>query len=244
MAKGERTREAILREALAQSSHIGLQGLTIGVLADRMGMSKSGAFAHFRSKEQLQFDVLTFAGEHFRRLVFLPALACERGLPRLTTLFDRWLGWDGYADYALPGGCVFVTAAREFDDEPDGPVRDLLVEQQRQWLTAIATVVRGGIAEGHLRQDTDPELFANDLFSVMLGYHFSARLLRDPQATARARRGYHRLMTEIRTEDARTSVSPATSHPATPLPPPVTPPACPQPIGKPSTERRFHVSPK
>lgn len=218
MSKGEQTREAILREALAQSSHLGLQGITVGMLAERMEMSKSGLFAHFRSKEQLQSDVLTFAGEHFRRLVFLPALQQSRGLPRLTALFERWLGWDGYADYALPGGCIFVTAAREFDDEPDGPIRDLVVDQQRQWLDTLATIVRGAITEGHFVADTDPEQFAHDLMAVMLGYHFSARLLRDRAATDRARVAFRRLVDEVRTADNPDDAD-RNPPPAVPTPP-------------------------
>ncbi|WP_029136531.1 TetR/AcrR family transcriptional regulator [Nakamurella lactea] len=199
MSKGEQTREAILREALAQSSHVGLQGITVGMLAEKLNMSKSGLFAHFRSKEQLQTDVLLFAAEHFRRVVLLPALRQPRGLPRLTRLFETWSGWDGYADFALPGGCIFVTVAREYDDEPDGPIRDLIVRQQRDWLDSIAIVVRGAISEGHFAPTTDPERFAHDLLAVMLGYHFAARLLRDPQATDRARCSFQRLVEEART---------------------------------------------
>lgn len=196
MSKGEQTRETILREALAQSSHVGLHGITVGMLAEKLQMSKSGLFAHFHSKEQLQTDVLEFAAEHFRRLVLLPALQQPRGLTRLTTLFERWLGWDGYAEFALPGGCIFITVAREYDDEPDGPVRDLIVRQQREWLTSIGIIVGGAIGEGQFAATTDPELFAHDLLGVMLGYHFAARLLRDQRATERARRGFGRLVRE------------------------------------------------
>lgn len=197
MGKGEQTRELALREALAQSSHVGLQGITIGGLAEKLGMSKSGLFAHFRSKEQLQLDVLDFAGRIFVGRVFTPALDVPRGEPRLWFIVDRWLGWVGYADYALPGGCVFLTAAREFDDEPDGPVRDQLVAQQQEWLDSLALVIRGGVREGHFRDDTDPDQVAHDLLAIMLGYHFAVRLLRDERAEARTRRAVERLLDDL-----------------------------------------------
>lgn len=198
MTKGEQTRETALREALAQSSHVGLQGITIGGLADSLSMSKSGLFAHFRSKEQLQIDVLDLAGDLFIARVFTPALEAPRGEPRLRAILEHWLGWDGYADYALPGGCIFVTAAREFDDEPDGPVRDRIVRQQQEWLETLARVVRGGVTEEQFREDTDPEQVAHDLNALMLGYHFAARLMRDERAADRARASFERLLCDLR----------------------------------------------
>src|SRR5690606_18572872 len=116
VTKGAQTREAVLPEARDQASLRGLNGLTIGTLADRIGMSKSGLFAHFRSKDQLQVDTLDHAAERFRTHVVLPALREPAGEPRLRTLVERWLGWDGDADYAAPGGCVFAAGAMEFDD--------------------------------------------------------------------------------------------------------------------------------
>lgn len=198
MTKGDETRETALREALAQSSHLGLRGITIGRLADSLGMSKSGVYAHFQSKEQLQIGVLDLAGEVFTQVVLFPALAEPRGEPRLRALVERWLGWDGYADYALPGGCIFVTVAREYDDEPAGPVRDRIVRQQVDWLASLGRVVQGGIREGHFREDLDTTAVAHDLYALMLGYHFAARLLRDPEATARARASFERLLTDLR----------------------------------------------
>ncbi|AKU17675.1 TetR/AcrR family transcriptional regulator [Luteipulveratus mongoliensis] len=198
MTKGLETRELVLREALAQSSHLGLKGLSIGALATSLEMSKSGLFAHFRSKEQLQTDVLAFAGDGIRRLVLEPAIAEPRGEPRIRKLFERWIGWEGYADYALPGGCVFVEASREFDDEPEGPVRDTLVRLQRDWLDSVETIFRTGISEEHLRADADPRQLAYDLNAIMLGFHFSTRLLRDPDAAMRAERAFERLLDDHR----------------------------------------------
>ena len=196
--KGELTREAVLREALEQASGVGLRGITIGTLADSMGMSKSGLFAHFGSKEGLQTAVLDFAADHFSRLVVRPALQQPRGEPRLRTLFERWLGWGGYSDYALPGGCIFVAVASEFDDAPDGPVRTKVVQTERDLLDTIETIVRSGIAEGQFRDDADTAAFAQDLLAIVLGYNFSARLLRDDAATKRAHAAFDRLLDHIR----------------------------------------------
>jgi AcrR family transcriptional regulator len=198
VSKGDDTREAVLAEALAQSSQVGLRGITIGGLADSMGMSKSGLFAHFGSKEGLQGAVMDYAAEWFSQLVVRPALKEPRGEPRLRALFERWLGWGGYSDYALPGGCIFVAVASEFDDAPDGPVRDKVVQLEKDLLDTIETIVRGGMTEGQFREDTDPSAFAHDMLAVVLGYNFSARLLRDDAASARAHAAFERLLDHIR----------------------------------------------
>lgn len=199
MAKGLETRDAVLREALAQSSRVGLRGITIGGLADSMGMSKSGLFAHFKSKEQLQVDTLEFAADSFTRAVLHEALKAPRGEPRVRVLLDRWLGWAGFADYAMPGGCVFATASREFDDEPDGPVRDALVKGQLDWRDSIETIFRSGISEGHFRADADPRQFASELLGIMLSYLFAARLFREPtDAADRAHRALEHLLDSVR----------------------------------------------
>lgn len=197
MRKGDSTREAVLREALAQSSRVGLRGITIGGLADSMGMSKSGLFAHFGSKEGLQTAVMDYAADAFVRLVIHPALQAPRGEPRVRTLFERWLGWDGLDDFALPGGCIFVAVTTEFDDEPDGPVRDRIVRIQRDFLDTIETIIRTGVAEGHFRDDTDTAQAAHELYGIMLGHHFAARLMRDPAATTRAHSAFEHLLDSI-----------------------------------------------
>ena len=198
MSKGVETREAVLREALAQSSQVGLRGITIGGLADSMGMSKSGLFAHFGSKEGLQSAVMDYAADHFTQLVIRPALKEPRGEPRLRRLFERWLGWGGYADYALPGGCIFISVASEFDDAPDTPVRAKVVQTERDLLDTIETIVRGGIADGQFREDADPAAFAHDLLAIVLGYNFSARLMRDDAAVTRAQDAFERLLRHLR----------------------------------------------
>jgi AcrR family transcriptional regulator len=199
VSKGDETRDAVLAEALAQSSQLGLRGITIGGLAEAMGMSKSGLFAHFRSKEGLQVAVMDYAIERFVAVVLAPALAAPRGEPRVRALFERWLDWDGYSEYALPGGCLFVGVTTEFDDEPDGPVRDKVVATQRDWLDSIATVFRSGVTEGHFRADLDAEQCAHELYSVMLGYHFAARLMKDRSASERARTAFEHLLERART---------------------------------------------
>jgi AcrR family transcriptional regulator len=190
MGKGEATRQAILEEAAGLASRVGLGGLTIGSLAARTRLSKSGLFAHFDSKQTLQAQVLEHVAAHFVDLVVRPALAVRRGEPRLRALFDRWLAWE---TGAYPGGCPLVAAMAELDDRP-GPVRDQLVRSQRDWLDTIAQVFRSGVGEGHFRADADPEQFAHDLQGVILAYHHASRLLRDPAAEARARRAFEALL--------------------------------------------------
>jgi AcrR family transcriptional regulator len=182
LTKGDQTREAVLAEALAQSSQVGLRGITIGGLAESMGMSKSGLFAHFGSKESLQLQVHTFNVERFTAEVIRPALREPRGEPRVRALFERWLSWA-----SASGGCPILAASFEFDDQP-GPVRDRLVRDQRDWLDTIAMVFAGGVTEGHFHRDADPCQFAQDLEGVMLAHHLTSRLLQDPDAERRTRR--------------------------------------------------------
>ncbi len=195
MTKGDTTRQTILAHAAGLASQVGLTGLTIGALADELELSKSGLFAHFRSKEALQIQLLEHAAARFTDEVIRPALKKPRGEPRMRAIFERWLAWD-QAD-ALPGGCVFVAAASELDDRP-GPLRDRLVALQRQWVDVIATSFRKGVEERRFRADADPEQFAQDLYGVMLAFHHHARLLSDPRAEQRARRAFDRLLRDAR----------------------------------------------
>ncbi len=196
MSRGTETRERILERAVAVATRDGLEGVTIGRLADDLRLSKSGLFRHFGSKEDLQLAVLRTASERFTEAVFRPALKAPRGLPRLEALVARWLEWvrggAGTAD-----GCLFVAAASELDDRP-GPVRDLLVETQRAWLGGIARAARLAIEEGHLRPGLDPEQFAFEFEAIGLGFHHAKRLLRDPRAEEHARRAFDRLLAAAR----------------------------------------------
>ncbi len=200
MRKGEATRERILESALELASTEGLTGLSIGRLADRNGMSKSGLFAHFGSKEGLQLDVLELATAKFRESVFTPALRADRGEPRLRALFTHWIDW---ADHqSAPGGCLLTAAAVELDDQP-GAARDALVDAQRLWTDTLARAVRIAIEERHFRGDVDPYLFAFQLHSILLGYHHARRLLRDPEAGRRARDAFEALIISARPRKAR-----------------------------------------
>jgi AcrR family transcriptional regulator len=192
MRKGEATRDAILEHAVALARRVGLEGLTIGRLADDLDLSKSGLFAHFRSKEALQVQVLEAAAARFVDVVVKPTLAVARGEPRIRALFDHWLQWE-----RRPGGCVFVQAAVDLDDR-DGPARDRLVQLQRDWLDAIATTARGAMREGHFRAALDPVQFAHDLNGIILAYHHAARLLRDTAAETRARASFEALVRAAR----------------------------------------------
>ncbi len=191
--KGKQTKSAILQQGLALASIKGLGGITIGVLADEVGMSKSGLYGHFKSKENLQLEILSFATERFIEEVVAPSLKATRGEPRVHTLFERWVKWAD-ANY-LPGGCIFIDAIAEFDDQP-GPIRDLLVKTQRDWMDTLATAARIAVEEKHFRADLDPVQFAYDIYSVAYGYHFAYRLLEDTNARKYANNSIKRILAD------------------------------------------------
>ena len=193
MSKGDETRTAILDEALDVASRVGFTGLTIGQLAEQTGMSKSGLFAHFQSKEQLQLQTLAHARRKFIDTTIRPALAVTRGEKRVRELFERWLAWAEI----LPGGCVFVTASIEFDDQP-GPMREALVADQRDWLDTLATVAETAVSEGDFRADLDPRQFAFEVQGLTLGYHHSARLLDDDRAQEHVRMAFESVLDRAR----------------------------------------------
>ncbi|MEM1207549.1 MAG: TetR/AcrR family transcriptional regulator [Acidobacteriota bacterium] len=193
MRKGEETRAEIVSKSLAMASTLGLGGLTIGAVAKAVGLSKSGLFAHFESKEDLQLQVLRAAGDRFVDRVVAPALRRPRGEPRIRAFFESWLEWEDAKD--LPGGCPFIALAIELDDQP-GPLRDALAASQRDWLDALATAGRIAMAEGHFRDDLDADQFAYDCYSIILAYHHFSRLLRDDRAGERARRSFEALLSQ------------------------------------------------
>lgn len=187
MSKGETTRAAIVEAALATASQVGLEALSLGELAKQVALSKSGLYAHFSSKENLQLAVLARAAEHFVEVVVAPALKMPRGEPRVRALFERWFDWSRASQ--LPGGCLFIAAASELDDRP-GPLRDALVASQRDWLSVLAQAARIAIEEGHFRPGLDPDQFAWEADALILGYHHSARLLQAADAETRARSAF------------------------------------------------------
>jgi len=158
-----------------------------------VGLSKSGLFAHFGSKEDLQLAVMRTAVDRFVHGVVSPALRQPRGEPRVKALFEGWLAWAAL----LPGGCPFLAVANDLDDRP-GPVRDYVVQAQRDWLDALGTAARIAVAEGHFRADLDVEQFAWDLDSIFLAYHRFHRLLRDPRTDERCRATFEALLERSR----------------------------------------------
>jgi AcrR family transcriptional regulator len=195
MSKGDLTRGRILEEAIAISSVDGVTGLTLGRLAETVGMSKSGLFAHFRSKEELQLQVLQETIERFKERVVSRALTAPRGEPRVQALFDRWIEWS--EDPAVPGGCLMTQASAELDDVPGAP-RELLVKAQREWRELLAEAARRAIEVGHFRADLDTELFAFQMLGIALSRHQAMRLLRDPGADAKSRRAFAALLAASR----------------------------------------------
>jgi AcrR family transcriptional regulator len=199
MGKGELTRQTILRHAANLATEVGLDGLTIGRLAEDLGLSKSGLFAHFHSKESLQLSAMEFAAQQFIDTAVKPSFTAARGEPRLRALFENWLAWPKKS--GLPGGCFFVAVATELDDQ-QGPVRDRLVQLQKDWLDTLAHAVRIAITEGHFRKDVDAGQFAYETYGIMLVTHHFARLLRDPKADNRARRAFEGLLAKSRKTSA------------------------------------------
>ncbi len=195
MRKGQLTHQTILDESVQLASRLGLLGLSVGGLADEVEMSKSGLFAHFRSKEQLQLETLAHARSLFIDVIIRPTRKVPDGEPRLRALVDRWFIW---ADESLGGGCLFVAAAVELDDRP-GPLRDALVTSEREWRGLLRSVVLSAVDRGEFATDLDPDQFTYELHALMLAYHHSSRLLtsRDEAAT-RTRSGVERLISAAR----------------------------------------------
>jgi len=198
MGKGAETRERILDQAVRLASRDGLEGLTIGTLSSELGLSKSGLFAHFGSKDELQLQVLQAAVERFEATVIRPALTAPRGEPRLRAVFDNWLVW--LHQESMPGGCPLIAAAVEFDDRP-GPQRDFLVLAHRKRAEFLAKAARMAIEAGHFRPDLDCEQLAFEFEATILAYHLAHRLRRDERALERARAAFARLLADASSGD-------------------------------------------
>ena len=173
MTKGEDTKEMILDIGLDMASRLGLEAVSIGVLAKAAQMSKSGLFAHFQSKENLQIEILRYAGDLFSEGVVNPTLRTEAGISRIRALVDNWVSWTA----RITGGCIFVQASNDFKDRP-GKVRDFLLLQQEAWIDSLRRIARSAIRVGHFRQDMDCDQFAFELYSLLLGFHLYYKLLR------------------------------------------------------------------
>ncbi len=190
MRKGELTRAAILEVALNLASRDGLEGLTIGLLADKMNMSKSGVFAHFGSREDLQSEVLKLYHANFEREVFFPSIKEARGLPRLQAMYARWIK---RVTVEIASGCIYISGAVEYDDRP-GPIREELASMVRAWQQALLRCVLQTIAIGDLKADTDPHQVVFEMYGLILALHHDARFLRMPGSVNRAQAGFDRLI--------------------------------------------------
>lgn len=191
--KRERTHQKLLRHGLELISTDGFAGATLGELADRAQLSKSGVFAHFGSSQALQLELLSAATDLARREVIEPAMQAPPGLPRLRRLFDRWLGWAPRS--GLPGGCPFVTATAEFDDV-EGEVRDYLVETLQGLIGVFQIVIHEAVAEGQLDPEVDAKALAWQIFGLYNMHHTMQRLMNDPDADAVALQGFETLIQE------------------------------------------------
>lgn len=174
MKKGDDTKNNILTIGLEMASRYGLEDVTIGSLAKTMQMSKSGIFGHFQSKENLQVLIINHAVEDFTENVIVPSLKVERGIPRIKVMVENWIKWGN----GLTGGCIFVSANNEFSDRP-GLVRDVLLSHQKSWLDSLAKLADSAINAGDFRPDIDINQFAFELYSLLLGFHYYHRMLKD-----------------------------------------------------------------
>jgi AcrR family transcriptional regulator len=208
MRKGELTRAAILDVALDLASRDGLEGLTIGLLADRMNMSKSGVFAHFGSREDLQIEVLKLYHHHFEQEVFYPSMKEPRGLPRLESMFTCWVK---RVTVEIASGCIYISGAVEYDDRP-GAIREELVGMVRAWQDALHRCVQQSIEMGHLRSDTDPQQMVYEMYGLILALHHDARFIKRSGSVDRAQLGFDRLLEVYRNSQPDTGAGAMKNH--------------------------------
>jgi len=190
LTRGEETRALILKAAMRQASVTGFEALTIGSLAAKTGMSKSGLFAHFGSKEELQIATLDESVRRFEESAMIPALSAPRGLKRLTSIFNNWLTWTARNDLST---CPLMTASMEFDDRP-GAVHDAMLIQTRRLHEAMVKAIRMTMETGEFSRDTDPEQFAFELFGIMSGMYRQRHLFPDKVLSQRAKKAFERLV--------------------------------------------------
>ena len=193
MPKGSDTKLTIIEAGLEMASRLGLESVTIGALAKETNMSKSGLFAHFQSKENLQIQILNLAGERFAELVVVPALKEKAGIPRIKAMVENWIG---YSD-ELTGGCIFVSSSTEFSERP-GKVRDFIIYQQQTWVDSLSRMARSAIDAGDFRKDVDCDQFAFELYSLLLGFFYYHQLLQDSDTKSRQEKSLERLLENYR----------------------------------------------
>jgi len=203
--KGQQTKAVIIDAALNLAAQIGLEGLSIGALAEVTQMSKSGVFAHFGSREELQISVVREYHTRFEQEVFYPALEAPRGLPRLRALFANWMK---RTSAEIDSGCIYISGAVEFDDRP-GPVRDALADSVNTWLDAMYRAVVQAKAEGHLRDDANEKQIAFEIHALILALHYEARFLRSPESLARANVGFDNILARCASSNAPPAIAEA-----------------------------------
>lgn len=190
LLKGEKTKAVIIDAALGLATQIGLEGLSIGALAEVTGMSKSGVFAHFGSREELQISVVREYHARFEQEVFYPALKVERGLPRLQALFANWMK---RTSVEIDSGCIYISGAVEFDDRP-GIVRDEIAFSVKTWLAAMDRAVRQAQDLGQLDAQADPSQVLFEIHGLILALHYEARFLKSPGSIERAIKGFNSIL--------------------------------------------------
>lgn len=188
--KGVQTKSIIVDAALRLASQIGLEGLSIGAIAEVTQMSKSGVFAHFGSREELQISVVREYFLRFERDIFFPALDAPRGLPRLRAMFVNWMA---QVAQEIQSGCIFISGAVEFDDRI-GPVRDTLEQSMKTWLAAVRRAITLAVEEKHLRADTDPKQVMFEIHGLILALHYEARFIKSERSIERATTGFENLL--------------------------------------------------
>ena len=208
MQKGQQTKAAIIDAALGLATQIGLEGLSIGALAEVTQMSKSGVFAHFGSREELQISVIREYHVRFEDEVFYPALQADRGLPRLRAMFANWMQ---RTSVEIDSGCIYISGAVEFDDRP-GPVRDALASSVQTWHAAMKRAIAQAREQGHIDAATDPQQMLFEIHGLILALHYEARFLKNPGSIARANTGFENILRRYgAAASARLSAKPARS---------------------------------
>ena len=205
LQKGQQTKAAIVEAALGLATHIGLEGLSIGALADVTGMSKSGVFAHFGSREELQISVIREYHTRFEQEVFYPAMAAPRGVERLRALFDNWMK---RTSIEIDSGCIYISGAVEFDDRT-GPVRDALASSVLTWHAAMRRAIEQCKGLGELRADTNAEQMLFEIHGLILALHYEARFLQTPGSMARAVQGFHNILARYSVDTPAPAAAPA-----------------------------------
>lgn len=194
-SKRASTRELILDHAYEMARRDGLEGLSIGSLAQHVGMSKSGLFAHFGSREELQLAVLELGQLRFLQHVKWPALSLPRGLPRIRAIVENWLAWA----QQYQSGCVLLTAAGEYDGR-EGVLRDVVIKQQAGWRQEMCRAIGHAVENRELRDDTDAAQLAFEIYALMLGLHHDAGLFGFEQARRHTLAGFERLVSSYSPE--------------------------------------------